>query len=357
MGSPAGIAAGPDGKIWLGGQTANVARIDPATMNEEAVSDIALTGFNVRNLAPGPDGNVWVTDFGGNIARVTPAGLATPFDIPGDGAWDIVTGPDGNLWYTAPEGNNSYVGRITPAGVAGPQYETTDAGDQLGITVGPDGALWFAQAVANDIGRMTLDGNFTQVGGLSAAARPEYIAPGPANTLWFTATATAASARHHAPRRHSLPHHASGVPARWARHGHQVEAVGGCQEHDRVPPARQRPLAAGAAPQNALPGHGRRPPAALPRARQPQEAASAGPLQDDHDRPRCGGQRLAPGSRALQAAAAPAPLDLRHRVLRRAAGIRSRRGWRGVRRRRLGAGRGAGAWAGRFGVHLSSLPG
>lgn len=182
----AGIAAGADGKIWLGAQGGSVVRIDPATLTEEATSDIALAGFNVRNLAPGPDGNVWVTDFGGNIARVTPAGVATPFDVPGDGAWDIVSGPDGNLWYTAPEGNNSYVGRITPAGVAGPQYETTDAGDQLGITVGPDGALWFAQAVANDIGRVTLDGNFTQVGGLTAAARPEYITPGPANTLWFT---------------------------------------------------------------------------------------------------------------------------------------------------------------------------
>ena len=184
--APAGIAAGPDGKIWLGDQAGQVFRIDPATLDEEATSDIPLTGFNVRNLAPGPDGNVWVTDFGGNVARVTPAGVVTPFDVPGDGAWDIVTGPDGNLWYTAPEGNNSYVGRITPAGVAGPQYDTTDAGDQLGITVGPDGALWFAQAVANDIGRMTLDGNFTQVGGLTAAARPEYISPGPGNTLWFT---------------------------------------------------------------------------------------------------------------------------------------------------------------------------
>ena len=181
----AGIAAGPDGKIWLGDQTGLVVRIDPTTLNEEGTSNFA-TGFNIRNLAPGPDGNVWVTDFGGRIARITPAGTITPFDVPGDGAWDIITGPDGSLWYTAPEGNNSYVGRITPAGVAGPQYDTTDAGDQLGITVGPDGALWFAQAVANDIGRMTLDGNFTQVGGLTAAARPEYIAPGPANTLWFT---------------------------------------------------------------------------------------------------------------------------------------------------------------------------
>ena len=33
---------------------------------------------------------------------------------------------------------------------------------------------------------MTLDGQFTEVTGLTAAARPEYIAPGPENTLWFT---------------------------------------------------------------------------------------------------------------------------------------------------------------------------
>jgi len=155
-------------------------------MNEETVSDIDLTGFNVRNVSPGPDGNVWVTDFGGKVARVTPAGVADPFDIPGDGAWDIVVGPDNNLWYTAPAGNNSKIGRITPAGEFGTQFDAADAGDQLGITVGPDGALWFAQAVANNIGRMTLGGQLTEIGGLTAAARPEYIAPGPNNTLWFT---------------------------------------------------------------------------------------------------------------------------------------------------------------------------
>ena len=108
-------------------------------------------------------------------------------NIPGDGAWDIVKGPDNNLWYTAPEGNNSKVGRITPAGEFGTQFDVTDAGDQLGITVGPDGALWFAQAVGSDIGRMTLDGQFSELkAGITAAARPEYIAPGPENTMWFT---------------------------------------------------------------------------------------------------------------------------------------------------------------------------
>jgi virginiamycin B lyase len=183
---PAGIAAGPDGRIWLGSQGGTLARIDPNTMIESAVSDFVLTGYNVRNLAPGPDGNVWVTDFGGRVARVASDGTITDFDVPGDGAWDIVTGPDSNLWYTVPEGNNSKIGRITPAGEFGTQFDVTDAGDQLGITVGPDGALWFAQAVANDIGRMTLDGQFSEVKGLTAAARPEYIAPGPENTLWFT---------------------------------------------------------------------------------------------------------------------------------------------------------------------------
>jgi virginiamycin B lyase len=186
LNGPRGIGAGPDGSIWLGGFGA-VVRIDPATGMEESVSDIPLNGgnFNTRGLTGGPDGNVWMTDFAGQIARVTPAGVVTLFDIPGDGAWDIVTGPDGNLWYTAPFGNDSTVGKITTAGAFTP-FPVTDAGDQLGITVGPDGALWFAQAVANNIGRMTTSGQFTTLGGVTAAGRPEYMAPGPANTLWFT---------------------------------------------------------------------------------------------------------------------------------------------------------------------------
>ena len=186
QGQPAGIAAGPDGAMWLGGQSASVIRADATTMLELTDSDFTVTGFNIRNLAPGPDGNVWVTDFGGQIGRVTPSGSVTAFNPAGDAAWDIITGPDGNLWYTAPEGADTKIGRVTPAGDVGLQYSATPVGDQRGITVGPDGALWFAQAFSNSIGRMTLDGQFTEVKGLTAAARPEYIAPGPDNTLWFT---------------------------------------------------------------------------------------------------------------------------------------------------------------------------
>jgi virginiamycin B lyase len=184
--SPRGIAAGPDGSIWLGDAAGgSVVRIDPATGTEQTVSDIQINSgnFNIRNLGPGPDGNVWVTDFGGQVAKVTSAGVTTAYDVTGNAAWDIVTGPDNNLWYTVPDGNR--VGKITTAGVFN-DFPVTAGGDQFGITVGPDGALWFAQAVANSIGRITTGGQFTEITGLSAGARPEYIAPGPENTLWFT---------------------------------------------------------------------------------------------------------------------------------------------------------------------------
>src|SRR5512132_3729312 len=90
--TPAGIAAGPDGKIWLGDQGGQVVRIEPSDMSFIPAA-IPLAGFNIRNLAAGPDGNVWVTDFGGQIGRVTPSGTLTAFNPAGDAAWDIVPGP------------------------------------------------------------------------------------------------------------------------------------------------------------------------------------------------------------------------------------------------------------------------
>src|SRR5215207_485031 len=98
-GTAAGVATGSDGKIWFGDFTNHtVVRVNPADGTKEAASDFDLgTDFTgIKNLVGGPDGNVWVTEFSGRIARVTPTGTVTPFDIPGDGAWDIVVGPDNN---------------------------------------------------------------------------------------------------------------------------------------------------------------------------------------------------------------------------------------------------------------------
>jgi virginiamycin B lyase len=185
---PKGIAAGSDGNIYMGDSIqGKVVAINPATMDKVPDGDTPINGgnFNIRSLTRGPDGNVWVTDFGGQVAKVTPQGIATAYNVPANSTWDIVTGPDGNLWYTAPDGADAVSGRITTGGNA-TEFPVTPGGDAHGIAAGPDGALWIAQPVANSIGRMTTDGQFTEIKGLTAGARPEWIASGPNNTMWFT---------------------------------------------------------------------------------------------------------------------------------------------------------------------------
>jgi virginiamycin B lyase len=71
------------------------------------------------------------------------------------------------------------------------EYQIPTAGSfPGGIAAGPDGALWFTEQYANQIGRLTTNGSFTEFGGLSAP-RPGY--PGPSSItagsdgrLWFT---------------------------------------------------------------------------------------------------------------------------------------------------------------------------
>ena len=183
-----GIAAGPDGNLWTTDSGGDVAfRISTAGIKVPGNIDLDPANPVIpRGITRGPGGTMWVAGDGGYIVRISANGAtATSFDTPGSSAWDIAPGLDGNLWYTAP---NAVVGRITPAGVATEYPLPGGASEPLGLTVGPDAGIWFAQAVGNSIGRITTAGptSITELGGLSAAGRPEYIAQGPQNTLWFT---------------------------------------------------------------------------------------------------------------------------------------------------------------------------
>jgi streptogramin lyase len=242
---PAGyFVFGPDGNIWLGLQT-DIAEITPqgGLLHDYAIPSASPhlpdTGLIITI---GPDGNIWYTEpyTKDLIGRLTPDGQITEFSIPGgalggDGAAEIIKGPDGNLWF---EGNAfNEIGRVhldgtmdifvlppppisvdAPRGLTvGPDgnlwmavaAQTPGGVDQIlrvntagqitgqfnvptpnafayGMIVGSDGALWFTEYNANQIGRITTNGNITETPITTGNHISNAITSGPDGNIWFS---------------------------------------------------------------------------------------------------------------------------------------------------------------------------
>jgi streptogramin lyase len=191
---PVGVAAGPDGNLWLTEYSAGrLARVAPdGTVTELAPLPTAHSGPVA--ITPGPDGALWFTEAAANqIGRVALDGTVTEFGglspaygdpsaVPA-GPQSIVAGADGNLWFTEP--GASAIGRITPGGAIA-EFPLPQGGQPRGIAAGPDGALWFTEYTGNRIGRITTDGTIQEFVLPTPDSRPLGIAAGPDNRLWFT---------------------------------------------------------------------------------------------------------------------------------------------------------------------------
>ncbi|HEY8284955.1 MAG TPA: virginiamycin B lyase [Chloroflexota bacterium] len=139
-----------------------------------AIGRITTTGkvleFAVRSgadslngLAAGPDGNLWLSDTKANaIKMIKPDGTdPRPSDFNVTSPVGITAGPDGNMWYVAP-GDNA-IGRISPVAGSQLQYPLPTSGSTPAfIASGADGNLWFTEASTDHIGRITLKGTVTE---------------------------------------------------------------------------------------------------------------------------------------------------------------------------------------------------
>jgi streptogramin lyase len=213
-----GIGAGPDGKVWVTFST-KVGRFDPADPvgSAEAFAADVVSG---QNLVTGPDGNLWtpsadkllritpaatpvVTAFtiltagvdiasgggqlwvsdanGGEVVSATTDGVPTRYPTGGNPR-GVAVGPDGLVGYTDPASPHS-VGRIVAGGLPQPTLVTPGT-DPFGMTAGADGAFWFAQPFGNNLGRLTADGTYSELGDFGPEAGPRYVVAGPGNTLW-----------------------------------------------------------------------------------------------------------------------------------------------------------------------------
>jgi virginiamycin B lyase len=165
-GGPYGVAAGPDGALWVTlAQAGEIARV---TLE----GDVQRFKAAKQPMQITPQG--WFTHAKG-IGRITPDGLVTKVKTGGT-PYGIVEAPDRAVWFTAENTVGRFNGKFewfgapsTPAMIAN----------------GPDGALWFTLNATGAVGRITHDGHMTVRELPTKQAGPVGIC-GTHDAVWFT---------------------------------------------------------------------------------------------------------------------------------------------------------------------------
>src|SRR6266540_3392491 len=197
--SPADVAVGPDGSVYIADTSNNrIRRIG----SDDRITTIAGTGQNgysgdggpatqatlwdPTGIALGPDGSLYIADHtNSRIRRIGPNSIITT--VAGDGGGlrypsGVAVGPDGTLYiagnYTnrvyrvGPDGTLSTVAGTSPSGWYSGGYSgdggpasAAQVNRPWGVAVGPDGSLYIADTWNHRIRRVAPNGIITTVAG------------------------------------------------------------------------------------------------------------------------------------------------------------------------------------------------
>ena len=164
---PEGIALGPDGLLYAGGEAGQVYRIDPAT---GGVEQIASTGGFVLGLCHDAAGAIYACDAGlGAVVRIDPAtgAVETYCDSAGGSAlvcpnWPAFA-PDGSLVVSA-SGREALdicegtVFRVPPRGGAAEVLELPPLHLSNGLAVSPEGEIAVLESLTPRLSRVVEGG-------------------------------------------------------------------------------------------------------------------------------------------------------------------------------------------------------
>jgi virginiamycin B lyase len=186
LGLPAGIAAGPHGKLWFvgAGSTDRPDHIARVSAHGEFEAFVLPAGVVASNLALDAENTWWFGDLRRpGIYRMTLAGDLRRRD--GPRVDSVLRGPDGAIWYSRDLG--AAVGRIARDGTV-TELPTHPAAPTLSsLVAGRDGALWYLDVFRRTIGRITPTGSITEMPLPSATAAHRLTADADGH-LWFTWT-------------------------------------------------------------------------------------------------------------------------------------------------------------------------
>src|SRR5215213_6833984 len=178
---PASIVAGPDGRMWVA-TVDNVVRFLPTKADES--TSFAVAGLAAKDIDVAGSQLVIADANNKRILTMTTAGVTQDIPLLGSTSTSqgVTGGPGGQIAFSKSDGTEG-LGLVTPRGAP---TAVEMAGDPFGVAFGADGAYWFAMSAANNVQRLTPDGNATPLNGFPEKFFPRQIAPGPNNTLWVT---------------------------------------------------------------------------------------------------------------------------------------------------------------------------
>jgi streptogramin lyase len=194
--APQDIIAGPEpGTLWISDQGAGrLFKITDLGSNPPTVTQEPAPVPGARGLAAGPDGDIWVAQSGGDVQRVKTDGTADGPAIPSGGSnlSSIAKGADGKfMWVTdqnnGPSALNNGLIRISTASPFTTTPITIGAGSApRGVTVASDGRVYFAESATEKIGRVNADGTgFQESSALpTGVSDPEGVAFGQDGNLY-----------------------------------------------------------------------------------------------------------------------------------------------------------------------------
>jgi gluconolactonase len=152
---PEGVALGPDGSLYAGGEAGQIYGISPNGRTEQ----VADTGGSVQGIAVDGRGAVYACDVGlaavvrldaaGRIERWCESAGGTPLIAPNWGAF----APDGSLWFS--DSGTERVGacdgrliRVPPGGGDGEPVDVGPLDFPNGLAVGEDGTVFLLESFA-----------------------------------------------------------------------------------------------------------------------------------------------------------------------------------------------------------------